>query len=304
MRHFLDLLDLTSDETCSLLDRTARVKADFERGKRDPVLLGRVLGLVFEKPSLRTRASFQAAMAQLGGASVFLTGSEAGLGSRETVPDFARVMSQYVDALVLRTFSHATVEVFASFSSCPVINGLSDYYHPCQALADLFTCKEEFGKLEGRTLAFIGDGNNVARSLAICCAKLSVNFVLAAPEGYGFDKTFLDLYEHALPKRYFLQNGKPEHAVEHADIIYTDVWTSMGQEAEHDRRVQAFSGYQVNEALLAQAPAHARFMHCLPAHRGEEVSAGVMDGKRSLVFRQAGNRMHAQKALLLWLLGM
>jgi ornithine carbamoyltransferase len=304
MRHFLDLLDLTPDEVGDLLDRTARVKADFERGKRDPVLLGRVLGLVFEKPSLRTRASFQAAMAQLGGASVFLTGSEAGLGSRETVPDFARVMSQYVDAVVLRTFSHATVEVFASFSSCPVINGLSDYYHPCQALADLFTCKEEFGKLEGRTLAFIGDGNNVARSLAICCAKLSVNFVLAAPEGYGFNKPFLDLYERDLPKRYFLQNGKPEHAVEHADIIYTDVWTSMGQEAEHQRRLQAFSGYQVNEALLAQAPTHARFMHCLPAHRGEEVSAGVMDGKRSLVFRQAGNRMHAQKALLLWLLGM
>jgi ornithine carbamoyltransferase len=304
MRHFLDLLDLTPDEVGDLLDRTARIKADFERGKRDPVLLGRVLGLVFEKPSLRTRASFQAAMAQLGGASFFLTGNEAGLGSRETVPDFARVMSQYVDAVVLRTFSHATVEVFASFASCPVINGLSDYYHPCQALADLFTCKEEFGKLEGRTLAFIGDGNNVARSLAICCAKLSVNFVLAAPEGYGFDKAFLDLYERDLPKRYFLQNGKPEHAVEHADIIYTDVWTSMGQEAERERRMQVFSGYQVNEALLAQAPAHARFMHCLPAHRGEEVSAGVMDGKRSLVFQQAGNRMHAQKALLLWLLGL
>jgi ornithine carbamoyltransferase len=304
MRHFLDLLDLAPEEVGDLLDRTARIKADFERGKRDPVLLGRVLGLVFEKPSLRTRASFQAAMAQLGGASVFLTGNEAGLGSRETVPDFARVMSQYVDAVVLRTFSHATVEVFASFASCPVINGLSDYYHPCQALADLFTCKEEFGKLEGRTLAFIGDGNNVARSLAICCAKLSVNFVLAAPEGYGFDKAFLDLYERDLPKRYFLQNGKPEHAVEHADIIYTDVWTSMGQEAERERRMQVFSGYQVNEALLAQAPAHARFMHCLPAHRGEEVSAGVMDGKRSIVFQQAGNRMHAQKALLLWLLGL
>jgi ornithine carbamoyltransferase len=304
MRHFLDLLDLAPEEVGDLLDRTARIKADFDRGKRDPVLLGRVLGLVFEKPSLRTRASFQAAMAQLGGASVFLTGNEAGLGSRETVPDFARVMSQYVDAVVLRTFSHATVEVFASFASCPVINGLSDYYHPCQALADLFTCKEEFGKLEGRTLAFIGDGNNVARSLAICCAKLSVNFVLAAPEGYGFDKAFLDLYERDLPKRYFLQNGKPEHAVEHADIIYTDVWTSMGQEAERERRMQVFSGYQVNEALLAQAPAHARFMHCLPAHRGEEVSAGVMDGKRSIVFQQAGNRMHAQKALLLWLLGL
>jgi ornithine carbamoyltransferase len=304
MRHFLDLLDLTPDEVTDLLERTARIKADFERGARDPVLLGRVLGLVFEKPSLRTRASFQAAMAQLGGASLFMTGNEAGLGSRESVPDFARVMSQYVDAVVLRTFSHATVEMFATYASCPVINGLSDYYHPCQALADLFTFKEEFGTLAGRTLAFIGDGNNVARSLAICCAKLSVNFVLAAPDGYGFDEAFLKIYERGLPNQPFLQNGKPAHAVQGADIIYTDVWTSMGQEAEREQRLQVFSGYQVDEALLARAPAHARFMHCLPAHRGEEVSAGVMDGKRSLVFRQAGNRMHAQKALLLWLLGM
>jgi ornithine carbamoyltransferase len=303
-RHFLDLLDLTPEEVNELLERTARIKAAWQQGKREPILLGRVLGLVFEKPSLRTRASFQSAMAQLGGASVFMTAQEAGLGSRETVADFAQVMSQYVDAVVLRTYSHATVVEFARNSCCPVINGLSDYYHPCQALGDLFTLREEFGSVAGRTVAFIGDGNNVARSLAICCAKLSVNFVLAAPEGYGSDEPFLRLCEQSLPRERLLVNGSPDHAVRDADIIYTDVWTSMGQEAEHEKRLKAFTGYQVNETLLAKAPQRARFMHCLPAHRGEEVSAGVMDGDRSLVFRQAGNRMHAQKALLLWLLGM
>jgi ornithine carbamoyltransferase len=303
MRHFLDLLDLTSDEAVELLDRTARLKASYERGEREPLLLGRVLGLVFEKPSLRTRVSFQAAMAQLGGASVFMTGHEAGLGSRESVPDFARVMSQYVDAVVVRTFSHATVEMFAANSNCPVINGLSDYYHPCQALADLFTMSEEFGTLRGRTLAFIGDGNNVARSLAICCAKLGVNFVLAAPEGYGFDEPFQRLCERFLPEHQFVLEHKPDHAIRNADVIYTDVWTSMGQESEREQRNQIFSSYQVNDALIALAPAHAKFMHCLPAHRGEEVSAEVMDGPRSIVFQQAGNRMHAQKTLLLWLLG-
>src|SRR5260370_19091930 len=200
MRHFLDLLDLDSDEIAHLLLETARLKAAYERGERAPSLLGRVLGLVFEKPSLRTRVSFQAAMAQLGGASVFMTGHEAGLGSRESVPDFARVMSQYVDAVVLRTFSHATVEEFAAHAQCPVINGLSDYYHPCQALADLFTLQELFGDLSGRTLVFVGDGNNVARSLAICCGKLGLRFILAAPEGYGFDERFLQLYQQRLPQ--------------------------------------------------------------------------------------------------------
>jgi ornithine carbamoyltransferase len=302
MRHFLDLLDLTSDELVFLLDETAKLKAAYQRGQRQPTLLGRVLGMVFEKPSLRTRVSFQSAMAQLGGASSFMTGHEAGLGTREAVPDFARVMSQLVDAVVLRTFSHATVEEFAANSSCPVINGLSDYHHPCQALADLFTMREVFGDLTGRTLAFIGDGNNVARSLAICCAKLGVNFVLASPDGYGFDEPFLNVYRERLPQGRLLQNGKPAHAVGRADIIYTDVWTSMGQEAEREQRQTQFAAYQVNEALLTVAPSHARVMHCLPAHRGEEVTDAVLDGDRSIVVQQAGNRLHAQKALLQWLL--
>ncbi|HEV3237855.1 MAG TPA: ornithine carbamoyltransferase [Gemmataceae bacterium] len=302
MRHFLDLLDLNPGETACLIKSTADLKAAHQRGERRPTLLGRVLGLVFEKPSLRTRVSFQTAMAQLGGASVFMTGSEGGLGSRESVPDFARTMSQYVDAVVLRTFSHATVEMFAAHSSCPVINGLSDYYHPCQALADLFTLKEVFGELPGRTIAFIGDGNNVARSLAVCCGKLGVNFILAAPDEYGFDETFLRLCRQHFPNGSLRLEGVPQKAVRSADVVYTDVWASMGQESERDRRLSIFTPYQLNAALLAAAPKHARVMHCLPAHRGEEITSDVLEGERSIVFQQAGNRLHAQKALLLWLL--
>jgi ornithine carbamoyltransferase len=302
MRHFLDSFDLSPEELNHLLETTAELKAAHAAGAATPALLGRVLGLVFEKPSLRTRVSFQAAIAQLGGASVFMSGNEAGLGVRESVPDFARVMSQYVDAVVLRTYSHATVEEFAAHSSCPVINGLSDYYHPCQALADLFTVWEVFGDLKGRTVVFVGDGNNVARSLAVCCGKLGVRFILASPPGYGFDELFVNLCNQQLPHAQVFQNGKPEHAVPQADIIYTDVWTSMGQETEREQRLRSFAGFQVNETLVALAPPHARVMHCLPAHRGEEVTSGVLDSERSVVLRQAGNRLHAQKALLQWLL--
>jgi ornithine carbamoyltransferase len=302
MRHFLDLLDLSADEILRLLNEASRLKTAHARGETTPVLLGKVLGMVFEKPSLRTRVSFQAAIAQLGGASVFLPGSETGLGSRESIPDFARVMSQYVDAVVLRTFSHATVEAFASHATCPVINGLSDYYHPCQALGDLLTMREVFGDLQGRTVVFVGDGNNVARSLAIGCGKLGLHFILAAPKGYGFDDPFLQIYQRYVSSGDVLMNGEPSHAVSKADVVYTDVWASMGQEAERDERRQHFAAFQVNASLLQQAPAHARFMHCLPAHRGEEVTSDVLDGDRSIVFQQAGNRMHAQKALLQWLL--
>src|SRR5437763_6880105 len=212
MRHFLDLLDLTSDELAHLLERTAKLKAAHAAGDRTPRLLGRVVGLVFEKPSLRTRVSFQTAIAQLGGASVFLSGSEVGLGSRESVPDFARVMTQYVDVVVLRTFRHATVELFAQHASCPVINGLSDDYHPCQALGDLLTMQEVFGELAGRTVVFVGDGNNVAKSLAVACGKIGVRFILAAPEGYGFDEPFLQVYRRHVPAGEMVQNGGPRHA--------------------------------------------------------------------------------------------
>jgi ornithine carbamoyltransferase len=302
MRHILDLLDWTGEEILTLFKDTSRLKAAHKHKEPTPNLLGRVLGLLFEKPSLRTRVSFQAAIAQLGGASVFMAGNEVGLGSREDVPDFARTLSEYVDAVVLRTFSHATVEGFAAHASVPVINGLSNYYHPCQALADLFTVQEVFGEVTGRTLVFVGDGNNVARSLAVCCGKLQVRFLLASPHGYGFDEPFLQAYRTHVPDGELVQNGEPLDAVRAADVIYTDVWTSMGQEAEHDERLRRFAGFQVNDALLKLAPAHARVMHCLPAHRGEEVTSEVLDSPRSIVFQQAGNRMHVQKALLLWLL--
>jgi ornithine carbamoyltransferase len=302
MRHFLDLIDLSSDELHDLLNASARLKKQHAKHKTPMKLLGRVLGLVFDKPSLRTRVSFQAAIAQLGGASVFMAGQEVGLGSRESVADVARTISQYVDAVVLRTFHHDTVEAFAAHSACPVINGLSDYHHPCQALADLFTMQELFGKLDGRTLVFVGDGNNVARSVALACGKLGVHFILAAPEGYHFDELFVETYRKVLPKTELTQNGDPRHAVHEADVIYTDVWTSMGQEAERELRRKKFADFQVNAELLALAPKRARVMHCLPAHRGEEVTSDVMDGEQSVVFQQAGNRMHAQKALLKWLL--
>lgn len=302
MRHFLDLWDVTTEELEYLLDEAARLKTETQRGQRPPFLAGRVLALVFEKPSLRTRVSFEAAMAHMGGSSVFLSAADGALGVRESVPDFARTLSQYVDVVALRTFQHQTQELFAAHASCPIVNALSDLSHPCQALGDLLTIREQFGEIKGRTLVFVGDSNNVARSLAIACGKLGARFILAAPDGYGFDDSFLKAYREHCTDGELLVNGQPEHAVHRADVIYTDVWTSMGQEAEREERLLQFQGFQVNEELLAQAPPHTLLMHCLPAHRGEEISEGALEGDRSVVFEQAGNRMHAQKALLKWLL--
>ena len=300
IRHFLRLIDIETAELKHLLSEAARLKADVRKGSRPPLLAGKSLGMIFEKPSLRTRVSFEAGMAQLGGNSIFL--GDGAMGQRESIADFARTLSGYVDAVVLRTFLHTTIEEFAKHSSVPVINGLSDLYHPCQALGDLLTIQEVFGSLEGRTLVFVGDGNNVARSMAVGCGAFGMRFILAAPEGYGFDEEFLARYRRSFPKAELILNGSPHHAVDKADVIYTDVWTSMGQEAERQERQRKFSPFQVNSALLARAPAHARVMHCLPAVRGEEVSADVIDGDRSIVFQQAENRMHAQKALLAWLI--
>jgi ornithine carbamoyltransferase len=302
MRHFLTLLDLSATEVRELLDQAARMKVDSERGVRPPLLAGRVLAMVFEKPSLRTRASFEAAMAQMGGGSIFLGPADGGMGQRESVADFARTLSGYADAVVLRTFHHETIEEFVRYASIPVINGLSDRSHPCQALGDLLTMQETFGRLEGRTLVFVGDGNNVARSVALGCGMLGMRFILAAPAGYGFDDQFVRDYYRVAPRGVLIQNGTPDHAVGEADVIYTDVWTSMGQEAEREVRRARFAPFQVNAALLAQAPPHARLMHCLPAVRGEEVSADAIDGERSVVFQQAANRLHAQKAVLRWLM--
>jgi ornithine carbamoyltransferase len=302
MRHLLTLLDLGTAELKAILSESARLKADFLAGQRPPLLAGRILGMVFEKPSLRTRASFEAAIHQLGGSSIFLSATDGPMGQRESVPDFARSLSQYADAIVLRTYKQATVEEFARWSSAPVINGLSDQYHPCQVLGDLLTIQETFGTLAGRTVVFVGDGNNVSRTLALGCGGLGIRFIMSAPEGYGFDAAFLKLYRETHPQGELIEEHSPTRALAQADIVYTDVWTSMGQEAEREERRRRFSDYQVNATLLAQAPAHARVMHCLPAVRGEEITAEVIDGPRSIVFEQASNRLHAQKGLLKWLL--
>ena len=302
MRHLTSLFELSSDEIADLFARTETLKKQFLAGKRVPALPGRVVGLLFEKPSLRTRASFEAAVAHLGGTSLFLAGEEVGFGRRENLADFARVLSQYVDAIVARTFAHQTILDLARNSRCPVINGLSDEAHPCQALADLFTAREVCGDLKGKTLAFVGDGNNVARSLAIGCGKLAMRFVLAAPKAYQLKGAFLGRLRREVPGAQVEQTESAQEAVRDAAIVYTDVWASMGQESEAAARRKAFAAYQVNEALLRVAPAGARFLHCLPAHRGEEVTDAVLDGPQSCVIEQAANRMHVQKALLLWLL--
>ena len=302
MRHFVSLSDLTAEELRELIDRGIQMKAAREGGRREPALSGCTMALFFEKPSLRTRVSFEAAMAQLGGSCVFVQASEVGLGTRESIPDFARVISQYVDLLVARVFEHRTVEELARHAAVPVINGLSDLAHPCQALADLLTVQELFGGIEGRTIAFVGDGNNMARSLAEGAYSLGARFVLAAPPGYGFTGASLKELRQRPGSGTVEVTADPAAAVAAADLIYTDVWTSMGQEHETERRRQAFAGFQVNAELLRRAPAHAKVLHCLPAHRGEEITSDVMDGPQSAVFQQAANRLHAQKALLVWLL--
>lgn len=300
IRHFIDLLDVNTEEVKMLLNATTRLKA-MKRAEFLP-LAGHCLGLVFEKPSLRTRVSFQAAMGQLGGTSIFLSGADAGLGTREPLSDYARVMTSYVDALVVRTFLHATVDGFAQYANCPVINGLSDYYHPCQALADLFTISEHFKSLSQRTVVFVGDGNNVSRSLAVGCAHLGWKFRLCCPKEFIFDDSFVKTYQQRFPGIHCETVHDPVKAMQGADVVYTDVWTSMGQEKEAEQRLKQFHGFQVNADLLKHSPAQAVVMHCLPAHRGEEIAADAVDSDRSIVFTQAANRLHLQKSLLLWLL--
>ena len=302
-RHLLNIFGPSPAELARLLGEAARLKDARRRGVPSHSLAGKVVALIFEKPSMRTRVSFEAAVAQLGGTSLFLAGNEVGLGWRETHSDFARTMSRYADALVLRVFQHDTVAKMAEFSTAPVINGLSDRAHPCQALADLLTIRESFGEVAGRTVAFVGDGNNVARSLATGVAKLGGRFVLACPPGYEFDAQFRAEYAANVGGAFPETTHDPAAAVATADVIYTDVWTSMGQEAERDERLKRFAPFQVNAGLLAKAPPHAKVLHCLPAHRGEEITDEVIDGPQSAVFDQAENRLHAQKAVLEWLLG-
>lgn len=301
-RHFVDLFDIDPAEARELLDLADLLKREQSQGNRPARLPGRTLGMVFEKPSLRTRVSFEAAIARLGGHAITLRGEDVGLGVRETIADFARVVSQYVDAFAVRTFSHATIEELALHATIPVINALSDSAHPCQALADVLTIRETFGRLEGIKLVFVGDGNNVARSLAVAGALLGIDFVLSCPKGYEFPKTFQDRYQARFPDRPLRVEHDPWNAVLDADVVYTDVWASMGQETEIELRKQVFTPYRVDASLFATARSEAIFLHCLPARRGEETTAEVLDGPRSLVIPQAANRLHFQEALLVWLL--
>jgi ornithine carbamoyltransferase len=300
VRHIRSMFDLTAEETNKLVDMALKFKKERDAGTEKPRLPGKVLGLVFEKPSMRTRVSFEAAMVHLGGGSVFLSGQEVGFGERESESDIAKVMSGYVDALAVRTFSQDRVDELARNSSVPVINALSDTEHPCQALGDFSTMKRHAGKLKGLKLAFVGDANNVARSLATAAAHTGVEFTLASPKAYAFPKDFLERL--AAVGGSIRHQTCPGDAVKDADFVYTDVWTSMGQESETTKRRRDFAVFQVDAALMKMAKPSAKFLHCLPAKRGEEVTAEVIDGPASLVFEQAEFRLHAQKALLVFLL--
>jgi ornithine carbamoyltransferase len=302
MRHFLAMTDLTPAEMERVFSIAKDLKAKFVQGRREPLLPGRVMALLFEKKSLRTRVSFEVAMAHLGGSAIFL-GDEAGFGSRESLADFVRVLSEYVDVIVVRANRHETIQHLADYASCTVINGLTDYAHPCQAMADLLTLRELFGDLRGRTLAWIGDGNNVARSLAVGCGKVGMRFAMATPAAYRFDATFLATLAREAPDLEFSVTADPLEAVRDAVAVYTDAWTSMGQETEKEKRRRDFAAYQVSARLMSRVQKGAVFMHCLPAHRGEEVTDEVIDGPQSVVVQQAANRLHVQKGILAWLLG-
>ena len=304
MKHFLELASVPTAELRDLLGLALRLKAEWKAGGNSPLLQGKTLGMIFLKPSLRTRVSFEMAMKHLGGGAIMLGPQEIGLGVRESIPDVARVLSGYVDGIMARVFDHKDVVQLAEYASVPVINGLSDGYHPCQALGDMLTIHEHFGTLDGLRLAFVGDGNNVAASVALACAHFGVSFSIATPEGYEMQRPVREqAYDIAGRNGSVLEmRTRPQLAVADADVVYTDTWVSMGQEAEAAERAGEFGAYQVNGELLKNANPNAIVMHCLPAHRGDEITDAVMDGAQSRVFQQAENRMHAQKAILARLL--
>jgi ornithine carbamoyltransferase len=304
MRHFIALSEYSPADLRHLLDVSARLKKQLKTtGKNDQLLANKTLAMIFEKPSLRTRVSFAVAMTQLGGNGLLIRGDEVGLGVREPAQDIARVVSSMCAGIMARTFEHEKLIQLAKFSNVPVINGLTDYSHPCQAMADLMTLEEHFDELAGRTMAFIGDGNNVARSLSVACGKLRMKFILASPSGYELPPDNVDRIMSQLPEMEFMTTTDPLEAVREADAIVTDTWVSMGQEEEKARRMKDFAGYCVDAKLLSAAPKHAVVLHCLPAYRGLEISEEVFEGPRSLVFPEAENRLHFQKGLLAVLMG-
>lgn len=299
MKHLLKLLDLTGEEITELLDLAAKIKADEKNGVRVPYLKGKTLGMIFAKSSTRTRVSFEVGMYQLGGYPLYLNTANTQLGRGEPVRDTARVLSRYLDGIIIRTFGQEEVEELAKWGSIPVVNALTDFAHPMQVLADLLTVREHKGKLKGLKLAFVGDGNNMANSLIVGCLKVGMKIAVACPEGYRPAKEVL---EFAKGNPDFELYEKPEDAMRGADVVYTDVWTSMGQEEEREKRAAAFEGYQVSEENMALTNEGAMVLHCLPAHRGEEITEGVLEAHADEIFDEAENRLHAQKAVLVKLM--
>ena len=304
MKHFLDLASWSTHELENLLELALSLKMEWRTGGNRPILQNQTLGMIFQKPSLRTRVSFEMAMKHLGGSAIMLGPQEIGLGKRESIADVARVLSGYVQGIMARVFEHEHLAQLAENSRVPVINGLSDSCHPCQALADMLTIREHFGRLKGLRVAYVGDGNNVAVSLAAACAHYGLEFSIASPEGYEMEKAARDqVFEIADRNKSILEmHTRPQAAVADADVVYTDTWVSMGQEAQAAERLEEFDGFQVNRRLMDFAKPGSIVMHCLPAHRGDEISDELMDGEESKVFEQAENRMHAQKAVLTRLL--
>ena len=297
-RDLVRIADLSTEEIEAILALAKRLKAELRAGTPHPLLPGRTLAMIFEKPSLRTRVTFEVGMVQLGGAAIHLAPGDIRLGERESAGDIARNLERWVDLIMARTFLHQSVVDLAAGARVPVINGLSDLHHPCQVLSDCFTLLEHRGRLAGLRVAFVGDGNNVVHSWMDAAARLGFSFVLACPPGYEPDPGIL-----AEARRHATVTRDVATAVRGADVVYTDVWTSMGQDAEAKARRRTFAPYQVNERVVALAGPHALVMHCLPAHRGEEITDGVLDGPQSVVFDQAENRLHVQKAIMCWLAG-
>ena len=300
MKHLLKLLDLSKEEIVELLDLADKLKAERKAGIPHPILAGKTLGMIFEKSSTRTRVSFETGMCQLGGHALFLSSRDLQIGRGEPVQDTARVLSRYLDGIMIRTFAQQEVEDLANYGTIPIINGLTDFCHPCQVLADLMTVREHKGRLEGLNMCYIGDGNNMANSLIVGFLKVGAHVAIACPEAYQPDAQILEFVKQ-YPGQ-FLMTDKPLEAAKDADVIFTDVWASMGQEDEKAIREKAFAGYQVNAELLAVAHEGCMVQHCLPAHRGEEITADVFEAHADEIFDEAENRLHAQKAVMVKLM--
>lgn len=300
MKHLLTLHDLTQEEIFKILDLAKELKSDLKRGIMEPVLKGKTLGMIFSKSSTRTRVSFEVGMGQLGGRALFLSSNDIQLGRGESIYDTANVLSRYLDGIMIRTYAQSDVEDLAKYGSIPIINGLTDLVHPCQILADFQTIEEHKGKRGGLKLAYIGDGNNIAHSLLYGCAKVGIDISVASPKNYTCNEEIVANAKDDAKKTgvSILLTEDPKEAISGADVVITDTWCSMGQDAEKEERIKAFSGYQVDKALFSLAKDDAIFMHCLPAYRGYEVSEDIIDGPMSVIFDEAENRLHAQKAVM------